>query len=68
MLNFVAMTFFFSVNHGTVTALIAVTSSKLSDSLYSWQTATLYLVYTLTALTVAASLVQRTGAKWVSLR
>jgi hypothetical protein len=64
MLNFGAMALWFSINHGTVTALIAVTSSKLSENLYAWQTAVLYINYTLTALTFASFLVQKLGPKW----
>ena len=64
IINFVAMTLCFSINHGTVTALLALASANLGDSLGGYQSGVLYVTYTLSALTVAACIVNATGSKW----
>lgn len=64
MFNFICMALSFSINHGTVTAMIAIASTSLPIELAGIQTGVLYVMYTLSALTVAAGMVQWTGAKW----
>lgn len=64
MLNFVLMSFLFSINHGTVVALIALASAELGQELSSVSLGVLYIVYTIVALTAAAAIVKITGSKW----
>ena len=47
--NFVLMSVLFSINHGCVTACIALASSDLGADLAPWSSGTLYLMYTLCA-------------------
>eukprot|EP00298_Acanthocystis_sp_HF-20_P010486 c18881_g1_i1.p1 GENE.c18881_g1_i1~~c18881_g1_i1.p1 ORF type:complete len:458 (+),score=177.54 c18881_g1_i1:84-1376(+) len=61
--TFLFVTFFFSLNHGTVTALIALASSDLGD-LGRYCTGTLYIMYTVVALLFSALIVSYTGFKW----
>lgn len=62
--NFFLMSAAFAINHGCVTALLSLASADLGKHLGSQSSGTLYVFYTLSALTVAASLVRRTGSKW----
>lgn len=62
--NFVVMALCFSINHGTVTAAIALATTDLGPKVGSLGLGVLYTFYTLSALTISAALVQRTGSKW----
>lgn len=62
--NFMWMSVCFSINHATVTAMIALATSSLGPTLGNAQTATLYGFYTLTALFAANIIVSATGYKW----
>lgn len=75
-LNFIVMTLCFSVNHGTITAVLGVATSLLKaggetpdeqrqkrNLVANVSSGCLYIMYTLTALTFAAGLVQYTGCK-----
>jgi len=64
LLNFVVMSVCFSVNHGTVTALIALSSSNLPEKLSGQSVGALYVCYTLSALFFANSCVAKVGPKW----
>jgi len=64
MWNFVLMSVLFSINHGCVTACIALASSDLGSDLSAWSSGTLYLMYTLCALIGANAIVHFTGAKY----
>jgi len=61
--NFIVMALAFSVNHATVTAMIALASSSLGKEIGNLQTALLYLFYTLTALFASKSIVSALGSK-----
>jgi len=61
--NFVLMCLCFSLNHGCVTACVALASSDLGPDLGAYSSGTLYLVYTLTALFGSSAIVQLTGIK-----
>lgn len=63
LVNFVTMTFCFSVNHGTVSATIALSTSLLGTGLGSINLGTLWLMYVLTALIFATAIIQAVGAK-----
>jgi len=62
--NFMIMTVGFSVNHATVTAMVALASANLGSELGNLQTALLYSFYTLTALFASKSIVGATGWKY----
>lgn len=64
LINFVAMCVLFSINHGCVTACIALASSDLGSDLSAWSSGTLYLMYTLCALIGANAIVHVTGSKY----
>merc|ERR1712166_85377 len=61
--NFMLMAICFSVNHGTVTALLALATSNLGSDLGNLQNALLYCLYTITALCFAKIIVANTGYK-----
>lgn len=61
--NFMVMALCFSLNHGTVTALIALAGSELGPSLGSSSLAVLYVVYTFTAAFLSHAVVAALGAK-----
>ena len=61
--NFVVMTLCFSVNHGTVSAVIALSTSLLGTGLGSINLGTLWLMYVLTALIFATAIIQAVGPK-----
>lgn len=74
--NFIVMTLCFSVNHGTITAVLGLATSllkaggetkeekdRLRNLVANTSSGCLYVMYTLTALTFAAGLVQYTGCK-----
>lgn len=61
--NFMVMSVCFSANHGTVTALIALASSSLGESLGNVSSGLLYLVYTLTAGFASHGLLTVLGTK-----
>ena len=63
LLNFVAMSVCFSVNHGTVSAVIALSTSLLGTGLGSINLGTLWLMYVLTALVFATTIIQALGPK-----
>jgi len=54
----------FSINHGTVTALLALAAANLGAELGNLQNALLYGFYTLTALCFAKIIVAQTGYKY----
>lgn len=58
------MSFAFSVNHGCVTALIAVASTVESKLYSGLVNGTLYTTYTLSSLLLANVALARVGAKW----
>mmetsp|Transcript_11022 Transcript_11022/g.44673 ORF Transcript_11022/g.44673 Transcript_11022/m.44673 type:complete len:621 (+) Transcript_11022:58-1920(+) len=62
--NFMAMAVCFSLNHGTVTALIALASSSLGKTLGNVSSGVLYLVYTLTAAFCSNAMAATFGAKF----
>eukprot|EP01061_Rhynchopus_euleeides_P027404 TRINITY_DN44572_c0_g1_i1.p1 TRINITY_DN44572_c0_g1~~TRINITY_DN44572_c0_g1_i1.p1 ORF type:complete len:530 (+),score=218.15 TRINITY_DN44572_c0_g1_i1:88-1590(+) len=62
--SFIAMTLCFSVNHGTVTAVIPLATAQFDDDLGSYSLGLLYLFYTLTALLASTSIVDELGHKW----
>jgi hypothetical protein len=61
--NFCFMAFSFSILHGTVTAELAVASAFLGPDLGGLQSGVLYVCYTLSALVLAAGIVQKLGPK-----
>jgi MFS family permease len=63
MVNFITVAICFSLNHGCVTAVLALSSALIGKELAGTQTGVLYVMYTLSALTVASGLVQATGPK-----
>jgi len=54
----------FSVNHGTVTALVALAAANLGDELGGTQSGVLYITYVFTALFGSAAFVSILGTKW----
>mmetsp|Transcript_27388 Transcript_27388/g.82184 ORF Transcript_27388/g.82184 Transcript_27388/m.82184 type:complete len:446 (-) Transcript_27388:22-1359(-) len=61
--NFLLMCVCFSVNHGTVTAVISLAGSELGPSLGNASLGVLYCVYTLTAAFASHAAVRALGAK-----
>jgi hypothetical protein len=61
--NFLTMALCFSVNHGTVGALINLSTSLLGTGLGSVNLGTLWSMYVLTALTLATTIIGMFGAK-----
>ena len=61
--NFLLMSLCFSLNHGTVTALISLAGSELGASLGNTSLGVLYFVYTFTAAFASHSVVALFGAK-----
>ncbi|KAJ8603718.1 hypothetical protein CTAYLR_000211 [Chrysophaeum taylorii] len=61
--NFTVMSLCFSLNHGTVTALIALASSSLGTALGNVSSGVLYLIYTLTAAFAAHAMTAKLGSK-----
>ena len=61
--NFLVMSLCFSLNHGTVTALISLAGSELGAGLGNTSLGVLYFVYTLTAAFASHSVVAVFGAK-----
>eukprot|EP00656_Telonema_subtile_P046490 TRINITY_DN5296_c0_g1_i3.p1 TRINITY_DN5296_c0_g1~~TRINITY_DN5296_c0_g1_i3.p1 ORF type:complete len:512 (-),score=149.29 TRINITY_DN5296_c0_g1_i3:66-1601(-) len=62
--NFMLMAVCFSVNHGTVTALLSLATYNLEPELGNLQNALLYGMYTITALCFAKIIVAKTGYKY----
>eukprot|EP00939_MAST-03C_sp_MAST-3C-sp1_P003856 g3856.t1 len=62
--SFVLMSIFFSLNHGCVTACVALASSDLGSDLGAYSSGTLYLAYTLCALLGSTTIVHFTGVKY----
>lgn len=62
-MNFYLMSLFFSLNHGTVTALIALATSKLGGHTGNLSSGVLYAAYTLSAMFLAAPIVHISGLK-----
>lgn len=62
--SFLLMAIAFSINHGCVTAVLALSSAELGKELSGDSSGTLYITYTLSALLAATGLVRRLGAKW----
>eukprot|EP00494_Astrolonche_serrata_P024677 UN24937 len=54
----------FSLNHGCVTALLALAVANFGDTLGGFQTGTLYIMYVLSALFCSATLITVFGTKW----
>jgi len=63
LINFIAMSMLFSINHGCVSSVLAQATASLGN-LGSLSTGGLYVCYALTALLIAASLVKRVGSKY----
>lgn len=65
-LNFLIMMMCFSINHGTVTAVLALASqpSILGSELGGYSSGTLYIFYTLSAMTITAWIVGKLGGKY----
>ena len=67
--SFIMMAICFSANHGAVTACLGISSSRLGDlskfgaDLGTWQSGTLYVTYTLSAVFGAAYIVQKLGSR-----
>ena len=61
--GFVYMSVMFSLNHGTVTAVLALASAEFGARLGGASAGTLYVVYTSSALLAAPAAVARLGAK-----
>ena len=64
LVNFVTMSACFGVTHATVTASLALATTSLGPKLGNFQTALVYIFYTITALFGANSIVHRLGNKW----
>eukprot|EP00301_Raphidiophrys_heterophryoidea_P001390 c10673_g1_i1.p1 GENE.c10673_g1_i1~~c10673_g1_i1.p1 ORF type:complete len:464 (+),score=103.20 c10673_g1_i1:69-1394(+) len=64
LLNFFWMTICFSINHGTVTALISLATSTEGHQLGSYSLGALYGMYTFVALFFSNVIVDTTGYKW----
>lgn len=64
IVNFTVMAVLFSLNHGCVTACVALASSDLGADLGAWSSGTLYLMYTICALVGANVIVHFTGVKY----
>lgn len=64
ILNFLIMSFCFSANHGTVSALIAVASSVQSKHESGANTSTLYFCYTFSSMLLANLFITKLGSKW----
>eukprot|EP00041_Stephanoeca_diplocostata_P015037 m.284229 g.284229 ORF g.284229 m.284229 type:complete len:360 (-) comp19901_c0_seq2:198-1277(-) len=64
VLNFLIMSFCFSANHGTVSALIAVASSVQSKHESGANTSTLYFCYTFSSMFLANLFITKLGSKW----
>ena len=62
--SFIMMTVCFSINHGTVTAVIPLSTSQFSSGLGDYSLGILYLFYTLTALLASTAIVEKLGHKW----
>jgi len=62
MRNFILFSILFSIHHGTVTACLHLASARLGD-IGAWQTGTLYLTYTGSALFGATYVVMTLGAR-----
>ena len=62
--GFLYMAVCFGLNHGTVVSMLQLASSTLGHELGGYSSGTLYVAYTLAALTAAPGVVQRLGAKW----
>eukprot|EP00472_Partenskyella_glossopodia_P002265 CAMPEP_0197529300 /NCGR_PEP_ID=MMETSP1318-20131121/27950_1 /TAXON_ID=552666 /ORGANISM="Partenskyella glossopodia, Strain RCC365" /LENGTH=483 /DNA_ID=CAMNT_0043084721 /DNA_START=78 /DNA_END=1532 /DNA_ORIENTATION=+ len=63
-MSFMLMGLCFSINHGCVTAVLGLATAELGDDLGGIQSGVLYVMYTMSALFVATSLVHHLGAKW----
>ena len=62
--NFLKMSLFFSVNHGCVVVQVSLTSVLLGDN-GSYQNASLFIVYALTALLISAVSIDTYGVRKV---
>lgn len=62
--NFYFMCLCFSLNHGCVTAILALASASLGDKLGGFNSGTLYTMYTLSSLFIASLVVRKLGPKW----
>lgn len=62
--NFSAMTVFFALTHGCVTALVPLASIEFGDALGPLTLGVLYVLYTLTAMCGATLVVGSVGPKW----
>ena len=63
MRNFVRMAVFFSINHACVVTVLSLAINLLGGQAGSFQSATLYLTYAVTALLFSAGAVQALGAR-----
>ena len=63
LLNFVLMSVCFSLNHGTVSAVIALSTALLGTGLGSVNLGTLWLMYVITAMVFATAIIGAVGPK-----
>lgn len=63
LINFIFMSTILSFNHGVVSTLVAFASKEFSD-MGGLTNGVLYIVYTITAVTVSPLVVSKLGAKW----
>ena len=67
--TFILMAICFSANHGAVTACLGLSSARLGELSYlgadlgTWQSGTLYITYTLSAVFGAAHIVKQLGSR-----
>jgi len=64
LINFITMAVCFSISHGTVVTALSLATSSMPNTVAQVSSGTLYVLYTLTALTFSAALVQKMGGKW----
>ena len=61
--NFLKMAVLFSINHGTVAAVLNISVQLLGDA-GSYQSGALYITYALTALMFSSALNEALGPRW----
>eukprot|EP01059_Diplonema_ambulator_P032789 TRINITY_DN65_c1_g1_i13.p1 TRINITY_DN65_c1_g1~~TRINITY_DN65_c1_g1_i13.p1 ORF type:complete len:531 (+),score=109.88 TRINITY_DN65_c1_g1_i13:62-1594(+) len=64
MMSFITMTLCFSLNHGTVTAVIPLATAQFGEQLGDFSLGILYVFYTLTALLGSTVIVEHLQHKW----
>lgn len=63
-INFLVMAVCFAINHGTVSASLSFATSVLGNQIGNTSSGVLFVLYALSALTIAAGIVQLAGPKW----